>query len=98
MSTELKPCPFCGGLATEGEYDAYSCDSSFEAIVCETCDVYLSLGTYSGMYGTEAWGEARKEWNTRPIEDALRKENEIMRGMLLGEISETALARELGQV
>jgi hypothetical protein len=51
MADELKPCPFCGGLADYCDDGKVCCDSS-------RCPLDVM------MY--------QHEWNTRPIEDAIR--------------------------
>lgn len=56
-TVKLLPCPFCGGKAENGYYHAYSCDSSFDAIVCTECGVYVSE--------PENNYKAYKVWNKR---------------------------------
>lgn len=68
MSEELKPCPFCGG---EAETNMILFDSK-EIISCSNRKCYAH---YTGFTTT------RKAWNTRPIEDALRAENERLRAL-----------------
>ena len=66
MNDELKACPFCGKETAEVE-----CDGAFWWVKCQSC----------GASGHVYWfilnnGNARDividNWNTRPIEDALR--------------------------
>ena len=66
MSNKLRPCPFCGKETAEVE-----CDGAFWWVKCQSC----------GASGHVYWfilnnGNARDividNWNTRPIEDALR--------------------------
>lgn len=58
---ELKPCPFCGGTEFDSDNDTGSNDESyFEWWYCVKC-------------GHKFYDRAL--WNSRPIEDALRKEN-----------------------
>lgn len=71
MSDELKPCPWCNGeayafpvLDRNGEHDGFS-------VLCLGCDA--SIETYASNE------KAIFAWNTRPIEDALRAENEELR-------------------
>ena len=61
---ELKPCPFCGGNA-EIIDDAMGTISR-----CRCCGAENG----NGVYGAEGHKLAVKDWNTRPIEDELRKE------------------------
>jgi len=56
MSEELKACPFCGGKGGN-IYDTEKHDPS--------C-YFIKTASMKVMYGTV------EEWNTRPIEDALR--------------------------
>ena len=58
---ELKPCPFCGKLAhiRDNRYTEKWAE-------CDTC----SASTHSDLYEPHAI----EDWNTRPIEDALRAE------------------------
>ena len=69
--SELKPCPFCGGKASPGQpgyvHDV-GCSNHFE--------VDPSICRNDGTYSYE-------EWNTRPIEDALRAENDQLEADLL---------------
>lgn len=60
----LKPCPFCGGKA----YFLHGRKN--ECITCEECGHRF----YSLEIGEDAQKELWKQWNTRPIEDELRKE------------------------
>lgn len=65
---ELKPCPFCGKSAA-GFIDPEFPENIF--IGCEHCDsVGEPCQTEEG---------AIRAWNTRPIEDALRTENQRLR-------------------
>lgn len=61
---ELKPCPFCGGNA-EIIDDAMGTISR-----CRCCGAENG----NGVYGAEGHKLAVKDWNTRPIEDELRKD------------------------
>lgn len=66
MSEELKPCPFCN----------YVPDPTWKTeidIYCEECGI-RALGTEKET--------AQEQWNNRPIEDALRAENERLRALL----------------
>lgn len=54
---ELKPCPFCGGSAV------VSIGTSIVTVQCEKCGEEHDYGKR---------GDWRDDWNTRPIEDALR--------------------------
>jgi Lar family restriction alleviation protein len=58
--TDLKPCPFCGGKAEDGYYDAYSADSSFDYIGCTDCKAMIEYDDRG-----HARAEAIVAWNTR---------------------------------
>ena len=67
MLNELKPCPFCGG-------DVIMCDNTNISnkvpvywVDCPNCTEFDTP-----CFVTEK--EVLENWNTRPIEDALRKE------------------------
>ena len=63
---KLKSCPFCGG-------EAEIIDDAMGTISrCRCCGAENG----NGVYGAEGHKLAVKDWNTRPIEDALNKEAE----------------------
>ncbi len=70
--TPLKPCPFCGETDPPGEgvfwEEAESVEGGIVRIYCESC------GDGSPWRDDTPGGHLRalNEWNTRPIEDALR--------------------------
>lgn len=70
MTNELKKCPFCWSEVEmhRGVYSQY--------IMCRNkeCEA-MSLSNMDGAV-------VLKAWNTRPIEDALRAENERLRDVL----------------
>lgn len=69
MSEELRSCPFCGGNKFMEQY--YNDDVRIRCKKCGlTADYYTKLEY------------AINGWNTRPIEDALRAENERLRAIL----------------
>ena len=61
MTSNLKPCPFCGDAAT------YGSDSDLVRVVCSS--------TKFGCAATTQWYDEQEDaaaaWNTRPHEDAL---------------------------
>ena len=57
--SELKPCPFCGGVAQVNTWTMHGITESRCFCDNEKCPVYLSKTI------------AIDDWNTRPIEDAL---------------------------
>ena len=67
MSEELKPCPFCGTPAVVHitEYDR---GSETYTIDCS----HMNCGGSPGVYDSSE--EAVNQWNSRPLEDALRAE------------------------
>lgn len=65
---DFKPCPFCGC--------AYVREYVDDGFYCEQCGYgYI----WHGLETEQQQDEIRKRWNTRPIEDALRAENERLR-------------------
>ena len=71
--SDLKPCPFCGG-----DVQLYNIDddglggfSYYYEVVCRHCGL-SNKSIYADRDRVE--NAAIKHWNTRPIEDALRKE------------------------
>lgn len=44
--TPLSCCPFCGGKAEDGYYEAFSTDSSFDYIGCDGCGVMIPYNRY----------------------------------------------------
>ena len=60
---ELKPCPFCGADP----------DTVANYVECCNCDYQLPVYNIDDQYQEE---EAINHWNTRPIEDALRRQLE----------------------
>jgi len=60
MSSEPKPCPFCGSKAKKHKYTMLGED--FKVAYCPNEDCYFHHRTASVA-----------DWNTRPIEDALDK-------------------------
>ena len=66
---ELKKCPFCGG-------EAEIIDDAMGTISrCQWCGAENG----NGVYGADGHKLAVKDWNNRPIEDALKAENERLK-------------------
>ena len=65
MSEELKRCPFCGGEATLCDYG-----KEWFYIVCGDCGVVTDHVSAEEI--------AVRIWNTRPVEDRLKAENEAL--------------------
>ncbi|MDP8251200.1 Lar family restriction alleviation protein [Pseudochrobactrum saccharolyticum] len=57
MTSELKPCPFCGG---DAEIERYGCTRFSTAYHCQDCGCSLET--------SETFNHGR-EWNTRPVPD-----------------------------
>lgn len=75
MTDELKPCPFCGLKPNLNEAVTYQNGEKSSAFVrCPHCGLAYSFGDKNE--------QAVSRWNTRPIEDALRAENERLRAAL----------------
>ena len=74
--SDLKPCPFCGGGAAA------------QALV--NFDGYHFVGCECGAEGpaSPSADDARSLWNTRPGEEALRKERDEARGELVKALRE----------
>ena len=71
-----KPCPFCGcekttvfkrNLHSDGVHKLHWVDCANV-----NCEVHFNKGEFDQK-------EAERKWNTRPIEDALRAENERLK-------------------
>lgn len=72
---ELKPCPFCGKkieIKIDGGYSWGECESCGS-----TTPVVLVIGTNDARISS-----AKRKCNARPVEDALRAENERLRSAL----------------
>jgi len=65
MPDELKPCPFCGGQPIFGKSKKYGEEVSPSKIMCRKCDHRVASVGPSSDYAV------LQLWNTRPIEDAL---------------------------
>lgn len=77
--SELKPCPFCGGLnQTIEECFNYTFSEAF--VQCDSCGARSEIE--DNVSPKKAKEKAIKIWNTRPIEDALRAENERLKKAL----------------
>jgi len=68
---ELKPCPFCGGKAELFNYLSNHLSKERFWIACIACT--------ADVPSTESKEDILKRWNTRPIEDALKAENETLK-------------------
>ena len=78
MSEELKACPFCGQTNISIEYDGIYRWAECRNTKCETTGKIHAFLVDAG--NTEYL--VAKEWNTRPIEDQLRAENEKLKEAL----------------
>ena len=65
MSDELKACPFCGSLSVREGCDTP--DAKWHYVECDDC--HATSKADLGVSG------ATENWNTRPIEDALRAQH-----------------------
>ena len=63
---ELKPCPFCGG---KGEYQE---DGSYAWAECLTCGATGKTFLFLPAPNDGGRKAVIKNWNTRPVEDALQ--------------------------
>ena len=64
---ELKPCPFCGGTDIFHSVKSPHEFANDHRYICSSCGAKSPL--------CKSKDEATKGWNSRPIEDKLRKEN-----------------------
>jgi len=95
--SELKPCPFCGSSAQivsswshhSNEYGIQCSGDAFEEdrnYGCPACNNEQDeQGGFGFSYISTVKGDKERVieiWNTRPIEDQLKAENERLRGML----------------
>jgi len=69
---ELKPCPFCGKpVYSESYSERRDCEYDIHCTNKKCILGYMDLLFIAG-----------EKWNTRPIEDQLKAENERFRGVL----------------
>ncbi len=66
MSEELRPCPFCGGKAITATFLDYD---DLEYMPLDTIEPEVTCENERCING---WWLSPNDWNTRPIEDALR--------------------------
>lgn len=66
MSEELRPCPFCGGEAESTPGRHEQCYARCSMFGCEANNPWVAI----------------EDWNSRPIEDALRAELEEARNTI----------------
>jgi len=72
MSEELKACPFCGSLSVREGCDTP--DAKWHYVECDDC--HATSKADLGVSG------AIENWNTRPLEDALRTELDACKSVL----------------
>jgi len=76
--SELKPCPFCGttvvSIEIDGLYRWVECGNASCLASVKPRSFLVDAGNANHIVATD--------WNTRPIEDALRAENERLRKAL----------------
>lgn len=88
--SELKPCPACGGVA---EMKRQGNDYTKKRRIVVRCPACRLERADAAIHHSMEWleGVATKNWNTRPIEDALRAEVAKYRGM---EVEDAALRND----
>ena len=64
---ELKPCPFCGGTDIDYAHTKVSMNDYVHIYRCDNCCISKGSSISKAI--------AANRWNSRPIEDKLRKEN-----------------------
>ena len=79
-AADLKPCPSCGTKHEDGYIGVYFVDDNAASLACHKCG--CETGPCVGTDYDEAIRLACDRWNRRPIEDALRAENERLREAL----------------
>ena len=70
MSEELRPCPFCGGKAITATFLDYD-DLEYMAFEVNDSESIDGEVTCENERCINGWYLSPKDWNTRPIEDAL---------------------------
>ena len=73
MSEELKACPFCGSISVREGCDTP--DAKWHYVECDDC--HATSKADLGVSG------AIENWQSRPIEDSLRKEIESLQSMTI---------------
>ena len=68
MSEELRPCPFCGGKAVASTFFDWDDLEYMPLDAINDCEV-----TCENERCINGWYLPPEDWNTRPIEDDLRK-------------------------
>lgn len=76
MSNGYKPCPFCGSDVWAVEHIDTSIIKRFWRVECLDSDCEAEGISCTSYDSAE---DAARIWNTRPVEDALRTENEELR-------------------
>lgn len=76
MSNGLKQCPFCGSDVWPVEHIDLSIIKHFWRVECLDSDCEAEGISCTSYDSAE---DAARIWNTRPVEDALRAENEELR-------------------
>ncbi len=66
--SELKPCPFCGSKALTNIFLDYEDIENLPTNVIDDYEPEVTCENERCIYG---WWLSPKDWNTRPIEDAL---------------------------
>lgn len=66
---DLKPCPFCGGLAelfqSNGQVIGHNEYADDVGVKCTGCGVNIALNNYQGYRVSEREDEAIRLWNRR---------------------------------
>jgi hypothetical protein len=70
MSEELRPCPFCGGKAITSTFFDWD-DLEYMAFEVNDSESIDGEVTCENEHCINGWYLSPKDWNTRPIEDAL---------------------------
>ena len=87
---ELKPCPFCGGESFDDTWpDDFGVLSGSIACDCGARGIELDCDN-------KTKGELIDHWNTRPVEDELRQENEQLKANL--EASQASLKEHMQEL
>jgi hypothetical protein len=77
--SEMKPCPFCGSKALTNIFLDYEDIENLPTNVIDDYEPEVTCENERCIYG---WWLSPKDWNTRPIEDALQARIAELKGFI----------------